>query len=154
MILGAAVIDVLEHVEAGGGGGHEDDGGGGEFGGGEGLLDGVGEGIGEEEFCAGKIGVEFVAGLAEEDDFFEIFGAGEEFGDGGEVGVVGFVAAAGDEDEPVVGEGAESDLERGGGGAEVVVVEFDAIDFADEFEAVGEASERLKTRNNVGFVFS
>ncbi len=59
--------------------------------------------------------------------------------------VVGFVATADNDDKVVVWKSVDGNSGGTGSGREVVVVEFDAIDFADEFETVGEAVKIGKT---------
>ena len=66
--------------------------------------------------------------------------------------VVGFVATADNDGKVVVWKSVDGNPGGTGGGREVVVVEFDAIDFADEFEAVGEAVEATEAFYNGGLV--
>ena len=66
--------------------------------------------------------------------------------------VVGFVAAAGDEDEGLFGEGSEGDLGGGEVSGEIVVVVFDAVEIAEILEAVRQALEVGKSGGDLGSV--
>lgn len=74
--------------------------------------------------------------------------------DFGEVFVVGFVTTTDDDYEIVVWEGIDGYTGRGWVGGEVVVVVFDAVKLAEEFEAMWEAFESFKTGKDLGNVIS
>lgn len=116
-------------------------------------MDGVFEGFRKREAGVFVAVSEFVTGFAEEDNIFDLRSS-EGFVELGEVFVVGFVATADDDSDFVIWEGIDGDAGRGWVGSEVVVVDFDAIIFTEEFEAVGETVEGAKAFNNGRFVFS
>lgn len=74
--------------------------------------------------------------------------------DFGEVFVVGFVTTTDDDYEIVVREGIDGYTSRGRVGGEVVVVVFDAVKLAEEFEAMWEAFEGLKAGKDLKNVIS
>ena len=97
--------------------------------------------------------VKGVAGFTNKDNFADI-GGFEDFVELGEVGVVGFVTSANDEDELVVWEGVNGYTGRAGIGGEVIVVVFDVTIFSEKFEAVREAVKAMETFEDGGAMFS
>ena len=68
----------------------------------------------------------FVAGFANEDDFFDLWGL-ENFVDFGQVFVIGFVAAAENEDNVLIWKGFDGNTSRRWVSGKIVIVVFYAI---------------------------
>ena len=116
-------------------------------------MDGFFEGFGECEAGVVIATHEFVARFAEEDNVFDPRGL-QDFVEFGKVFVVGFVTTADDNSEVGIGEGIESNASGGGVGGEIVVVDFDAVIFAEEFETMRKAVEGAEALDNRSFMLS
>lgn len=62
--------------------------------------------------------------------------------------IVGLVTTPYDDGKIAVGEGIDSDASRTEVSGKVVVVDFETIEVAEKFEAVGKAVEATETLNN------